>query len=310
MINEWVDAAQVLHRELPPHVTDPTVCARWIRELANSSDGCLLGLCIAIDLLSGAVTPQRFGEVVSLVETSFTDPRSAFARAIAAHRNPDLFSCSSRIRSDPLLGPDRYVRILTLRDFVTYYAGPTYGFTLDAADIAEVKRIFGRAGASLEDIDQWWSGGNGVVWVGSWADATDVISADKAKAATLLNDRFGLGRSPSSGPGAADFVAVLYPHSFDRITKCRQPTTFDTSWAYAGTFFVSAPGHGWGLTQSCSGKRLGLRERVHGPFRSLTEAYSIEFIGESEHLSTDRAALLQEAGGRFRKVLGSPITSP
>src|SRR5437764_1413615 len=95
----------------------------WLSRLekVECKDAHRLGFCIAIDVASGALSAEEYASVLDRVGKGESCPRRAFAVAFAKHpRRADLV-CASKLSSTTEDDGDSYIRILSLRDFITYY---------------------------------------------------------------------------------------------------------------------------------------------------------------------------------------------
>src|SRR6185503_11933257 len=95
-----------------------------------------------------------------------TDARRAFGLAFDRHPDKQQLVCTSRLDTQPLQN-DSYIRVLLLRDFIEYYVNPNNPHSFDPADVEDIRMsYFGEdADADLSDVETWWTGRNGVVWI-------------------------------------------------------------------------------------------------------------------------------------------------
>src|ERR1051326_3518996 len=163
----WDALRNYIAAEVVPHSSAAPKVHGWINSLQPNIDHTLLAACIGVDLLSGAIEPHRFAGILDEVDPATSDPCDAFDEALEKHSGRKQHVCSSRHPRPSLGSGDFYVRVLTMAEFITYYAGPVYGYTLNVAHVAEVRRSFlsGTGSTTLEDIDRWWEGGLPSVWV-------------------------------------------------------------------------------------------------------------------------------------------------
>jgi hypothetical protein len=287
---------------------DSSAGTAWVDQLPSAADGDLLGVCLAIDLISGATKPETVAQIVDDVRDEDGDARSKFYQAV--NRCVPSVRCQSRLT---LSTPDAvsYMRIIELGDFILYYLRPVYPYTTDPADVATVRRLFlRRTPRPLGDITNPWSGRHQIVWVIPEQEVQAALtrSVTGNDAAVELADRLGLALNGGVGPGnALELIAVTYPTSFesDHGIQCHQPTTFDANWSAPGTLYVShGRNDGWGRTRSCSGTRQQMPERVHSELPRLTDGFSLTPIGVAPPPSTDRSAILDEACHRLDTAAG------
>jgi hypothetical protein len=294
---KWKRVAKVLSDKVISMMKDSAKGRKWLAGLEECQDGALLGICIAIDVESGALPGPLFAEILDKVDLSTSDARRAFARAIAKHPSAHNFVCAG-FPAAPLKEDDCYVRVIELLEFIKFYLTPSHYLTLNPADVAKARKIyFGRKQAnSLEDINAWWTGGNGRVWITSHKELDQLLEghSDEEKG-TIINDSLGLGKKRGGGKdGEPLFMIIKYPRNFS--VGCCQPTTLDTSWTKPGGYYVSyVKQDSWGRTQSCTGTLQRCRERVHSGFKNLTSEYSALPIGRASKVDEDRSKLLLEA---------------
>jgi hypothetical protein len=311
---EWDELKEYIRMRILPHSRAAGRVSNWIDALQSTIDHSLIASCIGVDLLSGAVEAERFARVLDEVNPSIKDPCTAFDDALDRSPDRSYHVCSSKHPRPPIADGDYYVRVLTIAEFITYYAGPVYGFTLDAADVAEVRRRFlGSASptTTLEDIDRWWEGSLPSVWVTAESDIKKVITTSgSATEPTALLDALGLPGKAALPGERIEVLTIQYPVGFDRNIPCRQPSTLDTRWQLPVGFYISYKRlDGWGRTQSCTGLIPGIRERVHSHFKGLTSAYCLSSLGFADDPARDRLALQSEAERRVGEIFpshGSP----
>jgi hypothetical protein len=275
----------------------------WLRFLPSSVDGELLGLCLAIDIAAKALKPGTIMEIVKLLDVSAIDHRHAFHIALAQHRDHRNLICASLLGSPRLMRHDHYVRVVSLESFLTHFVGPTLPIYLPLSPSSKVRarrRYLGPKGGSLAGIDRWWSGTRGVTWVLSAKTLDDLIRGNSGmESASIVNDAAGLCH-----PLKTELMIVRYPREFDTVVGVKQPTALDCDWTHPGTFFISfGKQDGWGRTQSCSGSRPGVPERVHGELKNPTSDYKTETLGLVERLEINRAGLMAEGYVRLSGLL-------
>jgi hypothetical protein len=275
----------------------------WLDGLPTSEDGDLLGICLAIDVVSDATPKSVLAGALDGLGVGL-DSRSRFHDAVNNHA-PTL-RCQSQLMPKTPEGVV-YVRILELGDFIEYYLRPVYRYTTDPSDVATVRRLFLRkTPRALGDIRNPWSGRHQVVWVLPQREVLEAIKPPRSAddAATELADRLGLALKGGVGPGnGLELVAVTYPATFeaDYATRCRQPRVFDAAWEAPGTLYMS---HGrednWGRTRSCTGTKPQMSERVHPELRSISDAFSLTHVGVARPPATDRSTMVLEAYERLK----------
>jgi hypothetical protein len=302
----WDKIKKFLLDNVIDSMNDPTRGRKWLNALEKKScpDGKRLGACIAIDVKSGALTGQTFADILDTMDTSpaaLKDACRAFGITLAKHPKQAAFICASQYSGDPLPKTNHYVRVLSLDAFIEFYVQPTYAaIGFDQVSLDDVRTMFfdEPVHSNLGEIEAWWSGRNGNVWVLSYEDLDKLVGQSTgAERASLLNDALGMGID-GKDLHWPELVAVYYPSDLD--VECRQPTTLDASWDMPGSYYVSYGNFDrWGRTHSCSGERERIRERVHLKFKNLTRDYSIYQLGIVSDLKVDRNKLLDEAFTRF-----------
>lgn len=294
----WKRVREFLDGELLGKVKEPDLVKEWLDSLAYSLDGKRLAACIAIDLISGSLETEFYAEVLAYLEKPFDNPSGSFAKAL--ERFPDkgkLVACSAYNQAAVKDGPT-YVRVMDLAVFIEYYVTPDYGMTL--GDAAEVRHTF-LQGTSLEDVKRPWQGGRGRVWLLPLEDFLAHHDPDGNRVATELNDILGLGiEAGLPGANLPELICVHYPENFD-VCTCAQPTALDAQWKTSGYYVSYIRQDHWGRTQSCSGKRVSCRERIHGTLEGgLDERYSAHLIGTAGPIAHSRVSLVLQAYRRFR----------
>jgi hypothetical protein len=302
----WENVEAYLKSNLIPLTRKKWRAKRWLRKLPYDRDrsGELLGINMAIDIASEAILPGVFASIIDRITVPIWSARTAFFRAQVNHPDSDSFVCASQLNSPTLADSNAYLRVLEIEDFAEYYTGPSFVFLPHSPiDIKEVRKRYFSTKTSLAAIDKWWDGSFGRVWVMSKQEFSSVCAKfPKAEHGTILNDALGIGHSHGGGPkGEPEMVAVEYPTNFN--VGCKQPTLLDSKWRNKSTWYVSEGNKdGWGTTQSCSGLRDGIRERVHSRFKNLTDEYYTIHIGPADTPGMDVSALISEAYRRFEIV--------
>lgn len=299
----WRTLLRRLDDQLLSRLSDPTEAKAWLNQVEQSDTGFTLCASVAVDLLSGAVTPETYATVFGALRAT-GDSYADFAAALAATPDRPTYWCACLHRSEVLRGNHHYVRVLSLRGFIDYYLKTTFSLNSFGSDLNTVRRALFSDRASkfsLGKIRSWWTGGTPVVWTTSSRSLSDLTQAMRPDdRATKINDALALGYRAGE-----ELVAVHYPPGADKTVSFVQPTVLDSKWNSPG-FYLSYRRHdGWGRTQSCSGHKDQMPERVHGHFKNLTEEYWVEYIGSIETQRLDRAKLRREARRRLEELLQS-----
>ena len=304
----WNQALEIL-KQIVDNMNNNAEGIEWLNRLEQVAcrDAHRLGYCIAIDVASGALTVAQYAELLDGVSVSETCSRRAFATAPVTESK--TLKCSSRLAASTDKS-QRYVRVLTLGNFVHFYRPDR---TESPDDLAAVhgEHFSGPGPTDLAGVKEKWSGEEGVVWVLPNEDLEKLAAGRTGdELATLLNDALGLYKDETTLTekerkaglhDAREFVGVLYPAGFDGACP---PTTLDATWKSFGSYYLSAGGDdGWGRTVSCSGSNLPIRERVHKTYEgSLTEFEGFA-IGHVTERTENRTALLEIADRRLESIL-------
>src|ERR1700726_3413684 len=129
----WKGIEIFFHKRVFSLMKDPKIGRAWLNSLYKCSDGIRLAICLVIDIDHSAIDPRTIAEMLDTVRTKPPDSRSAFAQAVEKHPDGKLFTCRICLApSDP--GKHRYLRIVDLWEFIDYYAGPTYHYSLSVED--------------------------------------------------------------------------------------------------------------------------------------------------------------------------------
>lgn len=302
---DWNDIELFLKHRLLPEVDNSKqdLCQNWIEALDSDLDAKRLGASIAIDLASGAVPAKQFAAIANNIDAgiSAANPRLAFHFSIAnldVNEQNSLVAVSNFI-GDVLPSDECYIRIISLLEFMRFY---TPYNSLSMSNINRIRKIYFREwqGQSLDKVREYWTGGNGRVWITSSQDMELVIhSLNKDEHANALNDAFGIGKDKGE-----ELVYVSYPKGFEESVGCAQPTALDATWIDAEGFFLSFGERDcWGRTWSCSGNLERRRERVHSGFKNLTKFYTTRYIGKVTSILFDRSGILEEVYERFGDTL-------
>jgi hypothetical protein len=295
-------------------MTNPSHGYNWITRLESSDHGKRLGACIAIDYSSGAVDTEKLLFLLNYMAKNvapapigtLTDGTIEFLTAVDLNPRPDDFVCCSTLPLSPMAVTDRYERILSIQDFVTYY-GMRYGLVPGAASDLECLEVFFNedSGFGLADID-YWGGARGRIWVTSSEALRKFMSeCTDDEVCRRVNDALGLGKSDSTGRSPT-MVSVMYPAGFE-LLRGAQPTVFDGGLICYQNFFISfRKDNGWGRTHSCSGKELEHLERVHAPFGPLSADFEMRRVGNSsDPVTKDPSKLLKASLKRFEDQEGT-----
>jgi hypothetical protein len=298
----WRDVENLLTDALVQLLPDPSVTKQWLEALGRSPHGSLLAACIAIDILSGAVAPTTFTSILTHLDPAEPDPLMAFNGALRACPHARELLCASQLPAATLSPPANYVRLLTLREFVTFYLASTHSLSsLDPADLAHARKHFLLAPQlSLSNVRRTWRGSAELVWV-TRSDAIERLraTASNPDLPTNLNDAFCLGRDPGE-----ELLAVHYPPGFDAVIRTLPPTTLDANWMTRSLAFLSGPdSEGWGQTHCASGLYKPQPERVHSSFKGLTDNYHAVYIGPVKAVPLDTDRVLVEAFTRVATYL-------
>lgn len=282
----------------------------WVSKLERCEEGSRLGVCIAIDVLSGALEPQVFADILERVDENKANARHAFAEVVGDPPDPRLI-CASRFNIPALGGADVYVRLLELGAFIDFYVGPVYHkSSLDPEDVNDVRTDFftGDATEHWPDITVEWSGRFPRVFVTALDELESLLAGvPDGERGAVANDAFGFGLEEGVGEdNKPEFVAVRYTDSAG--AEFYQPTTFDVSWVDAGGYYLSFGDEDkWGRTQSCSGLGGQVRERIHRGFTDSLSRYKGLYIGVASVPAADRNELLEEGYRRLLPLL--PVTA-
>jgi hypothetical protein len=305
LLMSWAQAVEIL-QQIVGQMSSPAKGMEWLKKLEKTEcgDAYRLGYCIAIDVTSGAIPSIEYARLFDALDDNEMCPRRAFAKAFAGSTGRGALQCASRLHL-PSAVPERYLRVLTIGDFMTYYKKNRVLTPDDVADIRE-EYFSSYVPRDLSDIKEWFSGANGVVWVMSRKQYEDLLSYKTGdELATLLNDALGFGKEATQSENdGRELVGILYPADFHQVT---QPTTLDAYWMDFGWYFVSyGRDNGWGQTVSCSGTNTSLGERVHREFKGLTKEFVGFPIGKILTRTIRREFLTESANLRLESILGRP----
>jgi hypothetical protein len=80
----------------------PSRGRKWLTELEKSDEGRRLGVCLAIDLSSGALDPQTVAEIVNSPRKGGWSAPAAFAKAVErVESNGGDLACISKLPAPP-----------------------------------------------------------------------------------------------------------------------------------------------------------------------------------------------------------------
>ena len=122
---QWKDIRAFLKAEIVTRMKDKPRGLDWLKGLRTSKDGERLGVCMAIDVLSQALAPELFAEILDRVNVKIGDSRVAFAQALEKFID-DRFNCPSKFRTEPGTDGEPYVRVLNMDGLIRYYIAPSY----------------------------------------------------------------------------------------------------------------------------------------------------------------------------------------
>lgn len=301
----WLDIRSFLLREIGSVKIRPQSnrFKKWLYSLQRHDEGRILATSLAIDLLSGALNRTELANIFSAIDGSPRRAIESFAEVLDKEPYFSRLICCSPFPEPPDDSQEHlYVRIVEMASFITFYLGPTYGYTNALDDRKEIADIFLNDRfrfEDLDDLDRAWTGSRGRVWVLPRASFETILNDHKANAASVLNDALGLGY-PAGPSGHPEFLAVFYPSHFPE--KCKQPTSADARWSKPGFYLSNGREDAWGRTQSCSGRHEPIKERVHAGVDKFSGAgFSVKWVGPAAAPPIDRKALLKEAFCRYKK---------
>ena len=304
----WVKVQEVLLESVVASMNDTDKGKEWLRKLDVCEEGRRLGICIAIDVLSGALQAQTFADILDLVDETKANARHAFAEA-TGDPPPAHLICASKFATPAVSGTEVYVRVLELGAFIDFYVGPVlHKSSLDPEDVNDVRIDFFTDGAEEDwpDINVEWSGRFPRVFVTSLEELEALLEGVGAdKRGEVVNDSFGFGFKEGVGEDhLPELVAVKYA---DHVgTQFYQPTTFDVSWVDVGGYYLSYGAKDqWGRTQSCSGTHPAVRERIHRGFSDTISRYKGLYIGVAKVPAPNRDKLLEEGCHRLMSLLAT-----
>ncbi len=306
-----VFVADTLRRKLSTAVKDPKTFESWLTQVFSdpeNPEAMRLATCMAFDLHLENMEPVLISMMVEVFENMSPelvhDPNLAFARAVEnANRKCSLMTSIMRKHTGSETS-DSFVRVLRLQAFINYYAGPLYGYTVDAADLKEVRQLYFSSDTTLEDITKAWSGRYDIVWVCSFQQFQDVLN-NMNDPASFLNDALGLGFTSDALGNIPELVAILYP--LGHPSESYQPRSLHADWDSMNFFVPYWDEDGWGRTQSCSGEKdkSKMKERIHKAYETgLSSEYRGQYLGPASSVVSDRDALYQTTTSHFFRVYG------
>lgn len=302
-----------LKRKLSTVIEDRAAFESWISRLIAEPEGLRLATCLAFDLHLERVASKLIPAIAevfgSMTQYLSEEPVLAFARAVElTNRRKDLLT-SVMVTHAGEETQASYVRVLRLQAFITCYVGHTaYDYTLDAADINEVRKLYFSGPASLEDVTQPWSGRHNIVWICSFHEFQDVLESAKDPA-SFLNDALGLGFTLDPLGAVPELVAITYPPGHP--AESYQPRSLHADWDSTNFFVPHWDEDGWGRTHSCSGARGPLKERVHKAYQTgLSAEYHGRYLGPVASLVPDRDALYKATTSQFLTLYNAAGDEP
>lgn len=302
---DWDDVKKLLLSQVIALMGTPSQGEEWLASLEKCADGERLGICMAIDVLSEAIDPQKFADIIERIDPKDPDVREAFGKAI--NQPPNCYShiCSSNFYPG---GPETglvYVRIMELGDFITFCVDR--GYTRSRSHVKRIRTMyFDRGGVKLGGVRKWFRGRLPNVWVTSFDELHRLIDGVRAdQRGTVVYDAFGLTiKNGVGGRNKPELIGVKYPENFS--VGCSQPTTLDAWWVDAGGYYLSyGKDDAWGRTQSLTGGRPVQRERVHSHFKNLTPGYETYYIGIASRPVGMPKELLRQGYLRLEIILRS-----
>ncbi len=307
---QWKDVRKFLKDKVISQMKDQARGNSWLEGLGLSTDGQRLGVCIAIDILSDALEPKIFAEIIERVDLKIGDSQVAFARAVEKLTD-DRFNSPSKHRREAETEGDHYVRVLRMDELIRYYIGPTTITPIRKLHQLRhyVKTYFeDNEQLTLGEFDRCWCGNRERAWVLE-REEYERLRDDAAKAGvglpTLLMDVLGFGNLPTIENHLPEVVAVFYPSKIP--VHSAQPTAVDAGWISKGGFYVSYYNEDrWGRTQSSSGKLDPVKERVHPKIEALTDEYVAVRLGTPVQPTVNTKIILNTAFARAEKVWHKP----
>ncbi len=299
----WADVVRILSFVFD-RMVDPKKGFRWLEQAKLTVHGQRLAVSLAIDVGSEALDSSLAARHFDLLPEAVADAERGFSSIQDRSCGfASTFSASSPEGSHP------YMRILEFGAFIFYYLQGGAG-TLDEVSVedARIKYLDRPDGCPLGQITEWWSGSRDTVWITSSADVQSVQSQHTGPDFALaLMDALGLTCPHGVGTnGDFDLVSVTYPLASP--IRCWQPTTFDSAWTGPGFYISHGKDDNWGRTQSCSGERPCMKERIHKKFEGLTDDFLLRPVGQTGKPPADERKLLDNAYQRLGNVLKTGTT--
>jgi hypothetical protein len=93
---DWNDVKSILASTVIPLMKDPESGKKWVAALENCADGERLGICIAIDVISGSLNPQLFADIIENIDPNSPDVRAEFGKIINEAPRCDEFIVPAR----------------------------------------------------------------------------------------------------------------------------------------------------------------------------------------------------------------------
>lgn len=306
------DAAQKIILQATAGTTQAAEIAAWVVLLSGSYEGQVLAASLAIDLVNKAISGEDLAGVVALTKAVPSHEIIVeFNRVLNTLASTGTGVCASRLDVSPL-STDKYVRTIELSSFVTYYLGPTYGYTTSPGHLEEVRSLFELLGEwPMGEITRLFRGARGICWVAPQSELAPILAGPSSGCtiAAALNDALGLGILLNGSTGIPELVVVRYPANFEDVMSVtsKQPTALDATWKPDAVYYISCSKEsGWGKSHSCSGQREGIRERVHATVMHLTDDFVASLVGESTPpIVSDRKKWRDAAFARLDEALAT-----
>jgi hypothetical protein len=302
---QWKDIRKFLKDKVILQMKDQPRGNAWLKGLGVSKDGERLGVCIAIDILSNALEPIIFAEILEHVDLKIGDSRVAFAQSVGKLIG-ERFNCPSKYKTPPETEGNHYVRVLRMDDLIRYYIGPTTISPIAKPhELRHYEKTYfeDKEQLSLGEFDRCWCGRRERVWVLERSEY-EKLRDEAAKTGglpTVLMDALGFGGLTPIDDYVPELVAVLYPTKIP--VHSAQPTAVDAEWVSEGGFYLSYYNEDqWGRTHSSSGKLPPVRERVHPKIEKLTDDYVAVRLGAPAELAVDTSGILKTAYARAEKI--------
>lgn len=281
----WVTIESHLRQSLEPHL--PRECLdEWASSLLASAAGRVLAASLVIDLRNKRLAPALLSEILRRAKPDGYDPLKTFSESVERDPSyPKGILCACGCDDQPA----GLVRVLDLDSFFKFYVLPSVALPPLSKAQDWARRMLGSPGGwPLGFVTSAWQGRRPLVWVTRHQSISALGHSDAS--ATELNDALGLGLEHSTW-----LLYVSYPEDTGDPMATFQPTALDPKWSKSQHWFISSATTGWGKTQSLSGLRSGLPERVHMFIPGLTDGFRGRLLGRTAAVASDQIALLAEA---------------